>query len=156
MFCVPGRHVSVPVYAMCRSDADAAALLFRCSTLADIALCLHTTGKPGWNVSQSISTIYHSPAVLYVPYPTEALLFFWQLRRGDELRIVNTTLTVGSRAVSCRTEVCQGTDDAHIFHPNYANDWHNIQTDMERHPSPSCRIWRPHQDGAVSTPNQAR
>lgn len=27
-------------------------------------------------------------------------------RRGDKLRIVNTTLTVGSRAVSARTEVC--------------------------------------------------
>ncbi|KAK7676225.1 hypothetical protein QCA50_020804 [Cerrena zonata] len=63
-----------------------------CSTLADIALSLHTTGKPGWNVSQSISTIYHSPAKL-----------------GDELRIVNTTLTVGARAVSARTEIWNDT-----------------------------------------------
>ncbi|ESK94096.1 hypothetical protein Moror_12841 [Moniliophthora roreri MCA 2997] len=63
-----------------------------CSTLALSALSLETTGKPHYTVSQLISVVYHSPATL-----------------GDELRIVNTSLTLGSRAVSAKTEIYNAT-----------------------------------------------
>ncbi|KAH8830891.1 hypothetical protein DL96DRAFT_1668547 [Flagelloscypha sp. PMI_526] len=63
-----------------------------CSTAALGAYTYETTGRPQWGVSQSISTVYHSPAAY-----------------GDKLRIVNTTLTVGSRVVSARTEIWNAT-----------------------------------------------
>jgi len=40
------------------------------------------------SVSQALNIIYHSPAAI-----------------GDRIRIVNTTLTVGSRVESVRTEI---------------------------------------------------
>ncbi|KAJ7279028.1 hypothetical protein C8J57DRAFT_1305321 [Mycena rebaudengoi] len=43
-------------------------------------------------VSQSLNMVYHSPATL-----------------GDKLRIVNTTITVGARAMSARTEIWNAT-----------------------------------------------
>ncbi|KAJ7442131.1 HotDog domain-containing protein [Mycena galericulata] len=46
----------------------------------------------GFNVSQSLNIVYHSPATL-----------------GEKLRIVNTTLTVGARAMSARTEIWNAT-----------------------------------------------
>ncbi|KAJ7778475.1 HotDog domain-containing protein [Mycena metata] len=52
-----------------------------CSTL-----CLMVY-KPGMHVSQSLNIVYHSPATL-----------------GEKLRIVNTSMTVGARAMSARTE----------------------------------------------------
>ncbi|KAJ7621291.1 HotDog domain-containing protein [Roridomyces roridus] len=58
-----------------------------CSTLALIVF------EPGVStVSQSLNIVYHSPATL-----------------GDTLRIVNTTLTVGARAMSARTEIWNKT-----------------------------------------------
>jgi len=59
-----------------------------CSSFALIALNLESSGDPSLSVSQSLNIIYHSPAQL-----------------GDKLRIVNTTLTIGARAHSARTEI---------------------------------------------------
>ncbi|KAJ7619444.1 HotDog domain-containing protein [Roridomyces roridus] len=58
-----------------------------CSTLS---LFVYEPGAP--TVSQSMNIVYHSPATL-----------------GDKLRIVNTTLTVGARAMSARTEIWNAT-----------------------------------------------
>lgn len=61
-----------------------------CSTLALASFHLATTGDDivRFNVSQSLNMVYHSPAEL-----------------GDRIRIVNTTMTVGARALSARTEI---------------------------------------------------
>ncbi|KAF9553277.1 hypothetical protein CPC08DRAFT_673420 [Agrocybe pediades] len=59
-----------------------------CSTLALIALGIANTGELSPSVSQSLNIVYHSPAKL-----------------GDKLRLVNTTLTLGARALSARTEI---------------------------------------------------
>ncbi|KAJ7145850.1 HotDog domain-containing protein [Mycena epipterygia] len=61
-------------------------LIDMCSTLALIVV------HQGMNVSQSLNIVYHSPAGL-----------------GEKLRIVNTTMTVGARAVSARTEIWNAT-----------------------------------------------
>ncbi|KAG2361452.1 HotDog domain-containing protein, partial [Suillus spraguei] len=55
---------------------------------AHLCPCDLTTGHGVFGVSQSLNTVYHSPALL-----------------GDKLRIVCTTLTVGSRIFSSRCEV---------------------------------------------------
>ncbi|KAJ7073259.1 HotDog domain-containing protein [Mycena belliarum] len=57
-----------------------------CSTLALINI------RNTQTVSQSLNIVYHSPAGL-----------------GDKLRIINTTLTVGARAMSARTEIWNET-----------------------------------------------
>ncbi|KAJ7058108.1 HotDog domain-containing protein [Mycena amicta] len=57
-----------------------------CSTLSLLLL------DPGLTVSQSLNIVYHSPATL-----------------GEKLRIVNTTMTVGARALSARTEIWNTT-----------------------------------------------
>ncbi|KAF7326867.1 4HBT domain-containing protein [Mycena venus] len=54
-----------------------------CSTL-----CLMAFKSDINTVSQSLNIVYHSPATL-----------------GERLRIVNTTMTVGTRAMSARTEI---------------------------------------------------
>ncbi|KAK7063506.1 4HBT domain-containing protein [Favolaschia claudopus] len=54
-----------------------------CSTL-----CLFVFNREMNFVSQSMNIVYHSPAAL-----------------GERLRIVNTTMTVGARAISARTEI---------------------------------------------------
>ncbi|KAJ7590281.1 HotDog domain-containing protein [Mycena floridula] len=59
-----------------------------CSTLALIALGIARTGKPGLTVSQTLNVVYHSPA-----------------STGNQLRIVNTTISVGARVSSTRTEI---------------------------------------------------
>ncbi|TFK69434.1 Thioesterase/thiol ester dehydrase-isomerase, partial [Pluteus cervinus] len=69
-----------------------ALLIDQCSTMALYALQMSTVGEPFFGVSQSLNIVYHSPALL-----------------GDTLRIVNTTMTVGSRAVSVRAEVWSKT-----------------------------------------------
>jgi len=58
-----------------------------CSSLALIAFNLENSGDIT-SVSQSLNIVYHSPAQL-----------------ADKLRIVNTTLTIGARAQSARTEI---------------------------------------------------
>jgi len=63
-------------------------LVDTCSTLALIALGIANTGEISPSVSQSLNIVYHSPAQL-----------------GDKLRLVNTTLTIGARAQSARTEI---------------------------------------------------
>ncbi|KAK0447699.1 hypothetical protein EV421DRAFT_1901067 [Armillaria borealis] len=49
-------------------------------------------GRPVNTVSQSINMMYHSPAGL-----------------GEELRIVNTTMTIGSKTLIARTEIWSDT-----------------------------------------------
>ncbi|KAJ6542645.1 HotDog domain-containing protein [Mycena capillaripes] len=58
-----------------------------CSTMCLLAFQagIHT-------VSQSLNIVYHSPATI-----------------GETLRIVNTTMTVGARALSARTEIWNAT-----------------------------------------------
>lgn len=63
-----------------------------CSSLSISALSLATVGKEQPSVSQAINMIYHSPATL-----------------GDKLRIVNTSMTLGNRTQSCRTEIWNST-----------------------------------------------
>ncbi|KAH9482185.1 Acyl-coenzyme A thioesterase 13 [Psilocybe cubensis] len=63
-------------------------LVDTCSSLALLAMVKETQGVLVATVSQSLNLVYHSPAQL-----------------GDTLRIVNTTLTVGARAHSVRTEI---------------------------------------------------
>jgi len=63
-------------------------LVDTCSSLALIALNMSNTGEVSPSVSQSLNIVYHSPAQL-----------------GDKLRLVNTTLTLGARAQSARTEI---------------------------------------------------
>ncbi|KAJ7147375.1 HotDog domain-containing protein [Mycena filopes] len=57
-----------------------------CSTLSLMVY------KPGMHVSQSLNIVYHSPATL-----------------GEKLRIVNTSMTIGARAMSARTEIWNDT-----------------------------------------------
>ncbi|KAJ7468596.1 HotDog domain-containing protein [Mycena latifolia] len=61
-------------------------LIDTCSTLALIII----SNIP--SVSQSLNIVYHSPA-----------------GAGDKLRIINTTLTVGARAMSARAEIWNET-----------------------------------------------
>ncbi|KAJ7777597.1 HotDog domain-containing protein [Mycena maculata] len=68
-----------------------ALLIDVCSTLA--LLAYQERKKPdSVNVSQSLNIVYHSPATI-----------------GEKLRIVNTTMTVGARAMSARTEIWNAT-----------------------------------------------
>jgi len=63
-------------------------LIDMCSTMSLVALKLATSGECQGGVSQSLNIVYHSPA-----------------RVGEKLRLVNTTLTMGARAFSARTEM---------------------------------------------------
>jgi len=62
-----------------------------CTSIALMALGM-ANGAFSGSVSQSLNVVYHSPAAL-----------------GDKLRLVNTTLTLGSRAQSARTEIWNDT-----------------------------------------------
>ncbi|KAJ7777596.1 HotDog domain-containing protein [Mycena maculata] len=64
-----------------------ALLIDVCSTLALMAY-----QPDSMTVSQSLNIVYHSPATI-----------------GEKLRIVNTTMTVGARALSARTEIWNAT-----------------------------------------------
>lgn len=59
-----------------------------CSSLPISALGLITGGSGVGGVSQVINMVYHSPA-----------------RLGDPLRIINTSLTLGARTMSSRSEI---------------------------------------------------
>ncbi|EDR00370.1 uncharacterized protein LACBIDRAFT_314361 [Laccaria bicolor S238N-H82] len=67
-------------------------LIDMCSSLALTALRMTTSGKFQMSVTQSLNVVYHSPASL-----------------GDKIRLVNTTLTLGARAHSVRTEIWNDT-----------------------------------------------
>jgi hypothetical protein len=57
-------------------------------------------------VSQSLNMIYHAPASLWVLLYNLVVPCFTSISsRGDRLRVINTTLTIGSRAFTARTEV---------------------------------------------------
>ncbi|KAF7297176.1 4HBT domain-containing protein [Mycena indigotica] len=68
---------------------------------------------PGLTVSQSLNIVYHSPANL-----------------GEKLRIVNTTITVGSRIMSARVEIWNATK-----HRLVASGVH-----IKMQPSPSSKL----------------
>ncbi|KAG6902210.1 hypothetical protein C0995_003042 [Termitomyces sp. Mi166 len=59
-----------------------------CSSMSITMLRLATSGDREYSVSQSLNIVYHSPAGL-----------------GDRIRLVNTTLTIGGRVLSARTEI---------------------------------------------------
>ncbi|KAG2343727.1 hypothetical protein BDR05DRAFT_962847 [Suillus weaverae] len=59
-----------------------------CSSMPIYVLGASTSGYGVFGVSQSLNIVYHSPAL-----------------SGDKLRIVSTTLTVGSRVLSSRCEI---------------------------------------------------
>ncbi|KAF7307700.1 Acyl-coenzyme A thioesterase 13 [Mycena kentingensis (nom. inval.)] len=63
------------------------------STLIDIGstLCFMAAYN-GTHVSQSLNVVYHSPATL-----------------GDKLRIISTTLSIGTRVITARTEIWNAT-----------------------------------------------
>ncbi|KAF9266148.1 hypothetical protein L218DRAFT_996918 [Marasmius fiardii PR-910] len=63
-------------------------LIDLCSSLTLSVLVHKLTGNSGITVSQALNIVFHSPAPL-----------------GDKIRIVNTTMTVGKRASSVRTEI---------------------------------------------------
>ncbi|KAG2138094.1 HotDog domain-containing protein [Suillus bovinus] len=65
-----------------------AMIIDNCSTMPIYILGASTNGHGEFGVSQSLNIIYHSPALT-----------------GDKLRVVSTTLTIGSRALSSRCEV---------------------------------------------------
>ncbi|PPQ94831.1 hypothetical protein CVT25_007468 [Psilocybe cyanescens] len=62
-------------------------LIDMASSFALTALNLYETGRKHPSVSQSLNVVYHSPAAI-----------------GERIRLVNTTLTVGKRTESVRTE----------------------------------------------------
>ncbi|KAF9077945.1 hypothetical protein BDP27DRAFT_1379142 [Rhodocollybia butyracea] len=70
-----------------------ALLVDLCSTLSIAALQMHLTGKPIITVSQAINLVFHASAFL-----------------GEELKIINTSMTVGRRAVSAQTEIWSATN----------------------------------------------
>ncbi|KAF9480193.1 hypothetical protein BDN70DRAFT_877948 [Pholiota conissans] len=63
-------------------------LIDMASTFALTVLNVYETGKVHPSVSQALNVVYHSPAAI-----------------GEKLRLVNTTLTIGKRAESVRTEI---------------------------------------------------
>ncbi|KAJ3985995.1 hypothetical protein F5890DRAFT_1552674 [Lentinula detonsa] len=65
-----------------------ALLVDLCSTLAMAALQMYITGKPVVTVSQAMNVVFHAPADL-----------------GEDLRIINTSVTTGKRIVSAKTEI---------------------------------------------------
>ncbi|KAH7926792.1 hypothetical protein BV22DRAFT_1086317 [Leucogyrophana mollusca] len=67
-------------------------LIDNCSTMPILVLGLAANGQGETGVSQSLTVLYHSPAML-----------------GDKLRIVCTTLTLGNRALSSRCEIWDET-----------------------------------------------
>ncbi|KAJ3998239.1 hypothetical protein F5050DRAFT_1746060 [Lentinula boryana] len=69
-----------------------ALLIDFCSSLATIALQMHTTGFPGLGFSETIHVVFHAPALL-----------------GEELRVVNTCTSAGEVVQSARTEIWSDT-----------------------------------------------
>ncbi|KAL4256767.1 thioesterase PaaI family protein [Pleurotus pulmonarius] len=65
-----------------------ATLVDICTSYALIAYNMAVIGEATPSVSQAINMVYHSPADL-----------------GDKLKIVNTTMSVGARAMSARCEI---------------------------------------------------
>ncbi|KAK0491592.1 hypothetical protein IW261DRAFT_97845 [Armillaria novae-zelandiae] len=67
-----------------------------CSSLGLIAYVLCKTTACNWDkiytISQTLDVVYHSPALL-----------------GDELKVVSTSMSIGARTVSIRTELWNTT-----------------------------------------------
>ncbi|KAF9236188.1 HotDog domain-containing protein [Melanogaster broomeanus] len=73
--------------------ACSALLIDNCSAMPIALLSLVTTGKAELGVSQSMNVLYHAPAMT-----------------GDRLRIVSTTITLGSRTLTARCEIWNITE----------------------------------------------
>jgi len=65
-----------------------ALLIDGCSALAIMIASMAATGTPVLGISQSLNIVFHSPA-----------------RKGDQLRMVSTSLSGGKRVHTARTEV---------------------------------------------------
>ncbi|KAK0207089.1 hypothetical protein DFS33DRAFT_643571 [Desarmillaria ectypa] len=67
-----------------------------CSSLGLVAYVLYKTASCDWDkiytTSQTLDVVHHSPALL-----------------GDKLKIVNTSMSVGARTMSVRTEIWNTT-----------------------------------------------
>jgi len=63
-----------------------------CSTTAMVALQMHLSGLPTITVSQAMHLIFHAPAAL-----------------GEDLQIINTSISVGKRVESAKTEIWSTT-----------------------------------------------
>ncbi|KAF8183839.1 HotDog domain-containing protein [Mycena galopus ATCC 62051] len=88
-------------------------LIDTCSTLSLMAFNSNVN-----HVSQALNIVYHSPATL-----------------GERLRIVNTTMTVGARAMSARTEA---RNIIILFEAMLTED---VLIDLEHHKAPFGRVW---------------
>ena len=77
-----------------------------CSSVAMSLLAAHV-GKSPWIVSQSLNVLFHSPAKRHVFFVCLYLRITddHMILSGCKLRIVSTTIAIGSRIVSARCEV---------------------------------------------------
>ncbi|KAN0097148.1 HotDog domain containing protein [Tylopilus felleus] len=73
--------------------ACSALLIDNCSSMPIALLNLATTGTGDLGVSQSLNILYHAPAV-----------------PNDRLRIISTTIALGSRVLSARCEIWNVTE----------------------------------------------
>jgi hypothetical protein len=108
--------------------------MYSCSSLAFAAAGRVNT------VSQAINMVYHAPAPVYVTasgfLASHALIYY----SGHHLRIVNRTMTIGSRILSARTEVsCNLVVAVHKS---------SSTLDMGCDRCTTMREWDPYQDGA--------
>ncbi|KAK0443919.1 uncharacterized protein EV420DRAFT_1014829 [Desarmillaria tabescens] len=80
----------------CLHGGCSAFIIDACSTLGLVAYVLCKTTSCDWDkiytISQTLDVVYHSPALL-----------------GDKLNIVNTSMSVGARTMSVRTEIWNTT-----------------------------------------------
>ena len=103
----------------------------------------------GITVSQSLNVVYHSPAVLYAPHISYDLFNYLLIRfyRGDKIRLVNTTMAIGARAESVRTEVRRRPDSMQLSSiPHYGS-----LSDLERNTPSSGGVRGAHQNAAVKS-----
>lgn len=110
-------------------------------------LGLATTGKGDLGVSLSLNILYHAPAVTFA-FSRHTLWYLsalirYPLARNDRLRIVSTTLSLGSRALSSRCEVSVSS------HPSYVLVYPSFSPDLECHPTSTGSVWCTHQDGCL-------
>lgn len=119
LYCASRRHVRIPFSRLMvrrRTEVVGAVMLtrthfaYRCTTLPIAAMSFANGGAGSAGVSQGINVIYHAPASLQVFF----LFFFflvggrvlkWVHDRGDKLRLINTSTTIGTRTGSARIEV---------------------------------------------------
>lgn len=112
VLCAAHRQVGSAIPPARPALSENPSFTLSCSSMPIALLNLATTGKGDLGVSQSLNIIYHAPAVTFAPLfsrstarsfeSADTLTSFF---RGDRLRIVSTTIALGSRALSARCEV---------------------------------------------------